>query len=183
MIRTLQRSWSVLLCILLVNSVSFSQETTDPKTTKEDPNPKPKDQPLDKPTELKEAPKKQDPAVLNKANIATSPVAGGTVAGQTPQESPESKLKNLFQDIPVNLFLGIPMINFPIYTLSESGGASVPLMLNFNSSGMKGQEASQWTGMNFSLSSSQITRIVRGLPDEGMMISPQLNVKELINMD
>ena len=52
MIRTLQRSLSVLVCILLVHFVSFAQETTDPKTTKEDP--KLKEQPLDKPTEVKE---------------------------------------------------------------------------------------------------------------------------------
>lgn len=166
MLTFLQRSLGVLVYILLFNFVSFAQETTDP-TTKEDP--KPKEQPLDKPTDVKEAPKKQDPDLTNKPNPVPSSVPGGTVAGQTPQESPESKLKNLFQDIPVNLFLGIPMINFPIYTLTESGGASVPLMLNFNSSGMKGQDASQWTGMNFSLSSSQISRIVRGLPDEGKL--------------
>jgi RHS repeat-associated protein len=167
MLTLFQRSMSMLVCILLFNSVSFAQETTDPTTTKEDP--KPKEQPLDKPTEVKEAPKKQDPDLANKSNQVASSVAGGTVAGQSPQESPESKLKNLFQDIPVNLFLGIPIINFPIYTLSESGGASIPLMLNFNSSGMKGQDASQWTGMNFSLSSNQITRITRGLPDEGKL--------------
>jgi RHS repeat-associated protein len=164
MIRTLHRSLSVLVCILVVNFVSFSQETTDPKTTKEDPNPK--EQPLDKPTEVKEAPKKQEPSDI-KAPIPEAAVAGGTPAGQTPTSTQDGTFVNRFQDIPVNLFTGTPIIGFPIYTLSEPGGASVPLGLSYNASGMKGHDVSGWTGMNWQMSTPQISRIVRGIPDEG----------------
>jgi RHS repeat-associated protein len=165
MLTFLQRSMSVLVCILLFNSVSFSQETTDPTTTKEDP--KPKEQPLDKPTELKEAPPKQDPALADKKTDVPTLVAGGTAAGKTPEASPENKIANFFQDIPVNLFLGTPIVGFPIYNLTETGGASVPIALSYNATGMKGQDVASWCGINWVMNFAQINRIVRGLPDEG----------------
>jgi RHS repeat-associated protein len=157
----LQRSLSVLLCILLVNSVSFAQEPNpDPKPTQE--------QPLDKTTVVKETPPKQDPSEFNKAITPTS-VAGGTPAGQTPEASPESKFSNRFQDIPVNLFLGTPIIGFPIYTLTEPGGVSLPLNLSYNATGMKGHDVASWCGMNWNFNVPNISRVVRGLPDEGKL--------------
>jgi hypothetical protein len=147
----LQRSLSVLLCILLINSISIAQE---------------KQQPLDKPTQAKEAPQKQDP------NDTKTPlpntVAGGTPAGQTPTSTQDGTFVNRFQDIPVNLYTGTPIIGFPIYTLTETGGASVPLALSYNASGMKGHDVSGWMGMNWTTTFQfQISRIVRGIPDEG----------------
>jgi RHS repeat-associated protein len=154
----LQRSLSVLVCILLFNFISIAQETPDPQD--------PKKQPLEKPTEVKEAPKEQDP------NAPKEPipnvVSGGTPAGQTPTNTQDGTFVNRFQDIPVNLFTGTPIISFPIYTLSESGGASVPLGLSYNASGMRGHDVSGWVGMNWTSNFSfQISRIVRGIPDEG----------------
>jgi RHS repeat-associated protein len=160
MIRTLQRSLSVLMCILLMYSVSIAQDIPDPQD--------PKKQPLDKPTETKEAPKKQDPALLDKAPSAAASVAGGTPSGQKPTPSAESNFVNRFQDIPVNLYMGTPIIGFPIYTLSEAGGASVPLAMGYNASGMKGHDIASWTGMNWTATFLfQISRITRGIPDEG----------------
>jgi RHS repeat-associated protein len=149
---------SILVCLVLlsVSFRNFAQETTESE-------PKFKEQPLEKPTELKEAPKKQDTSPV----LVAPSVAGGTPAGQTPEAPPEVKLTNRFQDIPVNLYLGTPLIGFPIYTLSEPGGASVPLSLSYNATGMKGQDVSSWTGINWNFSLPQISRIVRGIPDEG----------------
>ncbi|PWK17167.1 hypothetical protein LV89_04453 [Arcicella aurantiaca] len=153
----LQRSLSVLVCILFVNIVSIAQEITDPKA-----------QPLDKPTESKEAPKTQDPTLLDKALPVIASVAGGTPSGQKPTSSAESNFVNRFQDIPVNLYTGTPIIGFPIYTLAENGGASVPLAMGYNASGMKGHDIASWTGMNWTATFLfQISRIVRGIPDEG----------------
>lgn len=150
--------FSILL--ICITSCSFAQDIPDPQD--------PKKQPLDKPTEVKEAPKNQDPALLDKAPPAIASVAGGTPLGQKPTPSAESNFVNRFQDIPVNLYMGTPIIGFPIYTLSETGGASVPLSMGYNASGMKGHDIASWTGMNWTATFIfQISRIVRGIPDEG----------------
>ena len=146
------------MCILFINSVSIAQETPDPQD--------PKKQPLDKPTETKEVPKQQDPNAPKEPIPLT--VAGGTPAGQTPTSTQDGTFVNRFQDIPVNLYTGTPIIGFPIYTLSESGGASVPLGLSYNASGMRGHDVSGWVGMNWAaMFQNQISRVVRGIPDEG----------------
>ena len=149
------QSLSVLVCLFLINSVSFAQE-----------NPTPKEQPLDKPTEVKESPKKQEPQDP-KTQPTLNAVAGGTPAGQTSTSTQDGIFKNRFQDIPVNLFTGTPIIGFPIYTLSEPGGASVSIGLSYNASGMKGHDVASWTGMNWQMNMPQISRIVKGIPDEG----------------
>ena len=164
MIRTLQRSLSVLVCLLLMYSVSFAQDVPDPQD--------PKKQPLDKPTETKETPKQQDLTLLNKQPIPSATIAGGLPAGKNPTSSQDGIFNNRFQDIPVNLYTGTPIIGFPIYTLTEAGGASVPISLSYNASGMKGHDVSSWMGMNWTANSlaPQISRVVRGIPDEGKVI-------------
>lgn len=160
MLTSLHRYLSVLMCILLVRYVSFAQGIPDPQD--------PKKQPLDKPTQTQEAPKIQDPALLEPKPVTTASVVGGTPAGQKPTPSAESNFVNRFQDIPVNLYMGTPIIGFPIYTLSETGGASVPLAMGYNASGMKGHDIASWTGMNWTATFLfQISRITRGIPDEG----------------
>ncbi|MCU0467444.1 MAG: DUF6443 domain-containing protein [Arcicella sp.] len=149
-------SW---LCLVFLSSSVrlFAQETPDPQ--------EPKKQPLEQATPIKEAPKKENPTDPKDKPIPS--VAGALPIGQSPTASPESKLINQFQDIPVNLYLGVPIINLPIYTLSEAGGASVPLTLSYNATGMRGQEVSGWCGMNWEMNLPQISRVVRGIPDEG----------------
>lgn len=56
----------------------------------------------------------------------------------------------------------------PIYTLSE-GLLSVPISLEYNGSGMKNQEVASWCGAGWNLNAGgMISRMVRGLPDEGV---------------
>jgi hypothetical protein len=119
----------ITLVLLIGGATLFAQETTNPKE-----DPKPKEQPLDKP--VVEDPKarpteelKPDPKAALNANTAIQ-------SGQSPSASPEAAFNSRVQDIPVNLFTGTPMINFPIYTLSEPGGVSVPISLSYNASGM-----------------------------------------------
>lgn len=153
-----------LLCVLLVNFVATAQESTAPNAQN------PKEQPLDKPTQIKEAPQKEDPKppVPNPSNS----FAGSLPTGKTPTSSQDGIFNNRIQDIPVNLYMGTPIIGLPIYTLTEAGGASVPINLSYNASGMKGHDVSSWTGMNWTANSltPQISRIVRGIPDEGKVI-------------
>ncbi len=165
----LQRSMGVLIYTLIFNFVSIAQEIPDPQD--------PKKQPLDKPTEVKEAPKKQEPNELK--TPLTSVVAGGTPSGQTPTNTQDGTFVNRFQDIPVNLYTGTPLIGFPIYTLSEAGGASVPLGLSYNASGMRGHDVSGWVGMNWTAQvQPQISRIVRGIPDEGRYIDCDITYRK-----
>jgi RHS repeat-associated protein len=158
-----------LLLAIFIGITTFSQ-AQEPTI----PIPPPGTQPLDIPEpENKNLITKQTPeqALEQKnASIAqlTALAPGGLNSGQNPEASPESNFINRFQDIPVNLYTGTPIINFPIYTLSEPGGASVPIGLSFNSSGMKAHDVASWVGMNWTFyAGGQITRIVRGIPDEG----------------
>jgi hypothetical protein len=159
---------SIIFSLLFTSLTIFGQAPTEPTP------PKPGEQPLDGPqTENKIPITKQTPEqALEQKNVSISQLAalapGGLNPGRNPQASPESNFINRFQDIPVNLYTGTPIINFPIYTLSEPGGASVPIGLSFNSSGMKAHDVASWVGMNWTFyAGGQITRIVRGIPDEG----------------
>lgn len=84
-----------------------------------------------------------------------------------PTLSAEATSVARFQDIPVNLFTGTPIVSVPLYTLQE-GLLSVPISLDYNASGMKNQEVANWTGAGWNLNAGgQITRIIKGEPDEG----------------
>lgn len=101
--------------------------------------------------------------------------AGNTPSGFSPVAPPEVAFANRFKDIPVNLYTGTPIINFPLYTLSEAG-VSVPISLNYNSSGMKAHEVPTWCGIGWSLNAGgMITRVVQDVPDEGKLELTSLN--------
>jgi RHS repeat-associated protein len=159
---------SIIFALLFTSLAIFGQAPSEPTP------PKPGEQPLDGPqTENKTPITKQTPEqALAQKNASVAQLAtlapGGLNPGQSPAQSPETNFINRFQDIPVNLYTGTPIINFPIYTLSEPGGASVPIGLSFNASGMKAHDVASWVGMNWTFSAGgQLTRIVRGIPDEG----------------
>lgn len=100
----------------------------------------------------------------------TSPLSSTfSLADRTnPSLSAEGNASVRFKDIPVNLATGAMSLPIPIYTLSE-GLVSVPITLDYNGSGMKNQDVASWTGANWSLNiGGMITRMVRGLPDEGL---------------
>ena len=147
----------VNLVLLSSCYISTAQQTETPSNTKE--------QPLEKATEVKEAPIKNPP--LSITNPASNLVAGGTPQGQSPTNTQDGTLINRFKNIPVNLYMGTPIIGFPIYTLTSAGGASVPIGLSYNASGMKGHDVASWVGMNWQINFPQLSRIVRGIPDEG----------------
>lgn len=112
-----------ILCLLFISIhfYCFAQQSTVP-------NPQnPKEQPLDKPIEVKEAPKKEEPKPPVPVN--SNAFAGSLPAGKTPTSSQDGILNNRIQDIPVNLFMGTPIIGLPIYTLTEAGGQ--PYLLVF----------------------------------------------------
>lgn len=66
---------------------------------------------------------------------------------------------------PVNKNLGTTSINIPIYTVQE-GSLSVPIGLNYNTSGIRLNDMASWVGLGWSLDSGgAIIRNVKGLPD------------------
>lgn len=87
--------------------------------------------------------------------------------GNNPALSAEASSSLRFKDVPVNLATGAMSLPVPLYTLSE-GLLSVPISMSFNGSGMKNQEVASWCGAGWNLNAGgMITRMVRGLPDEG----------------
>ncbi len=100
---------------------------------------------------------------------------GNTPSGFYPVAPPEVAFNNRFKDIPVNLYTGTPIVNFPLYNLSEAG-ISVPISLNYNSSGMKAHEVATWCGMGWALNAGgMITRVVQDVPDEGKLELTNIN--------
>lgn len=92
-------------------------------------------------------------------------------SGGTPTQSPENSNRSFLKDIPVNLYTGTPIIQVPIYTLT-SGSLSLPIYLNYNSSGIRASEVASWVGLGWSLEGiPTLTRQVRGLPDEGKRVT------------
>lgn len=107
---------------------------------------------------------KQLPKDLNPTSGSIYSLADRT----NPSLSAEGASTLRFKDVPVNLATGAMNLPIPIYTLTE-GLLSVPISLEYNGSGMKNQEVASWCGANWSLNAGgMITRMVRGLPDEGM---------------
>ncbi len=67
---------------------------------------------------------------------------------------------------PVNKNLGTTSVNIPIYTLQE-GDLSVPIGLNYNTSGIRLNDMASWVGLGWSLDAGgAIIRNVKGLPDK-----------------
>jgi RHS repeat-associated protein len=97
-------------------------------------------------------------------NISTYSLADRT----NPALSAEASAAVRFKDVPVNLATGAMFLPVPLYTLNE-GLLSVPISLHYNGSGMKNQEVASWCGTGWNLNAGgMITRMVRGIPDEGL---------------
>jgi len=61
---------------------------------------------------------------------------------------------------------GIPTISIPIYTIQEDG-ASVPIALNYDASGIRIEDIATEVGLKWSLQAGgSISRTIRGLPDD-----------------
>ncbi|NAS14459.1 RHS repeat protein [Poritiphilus flavus] len=80
--------------------------------------------------------------------------------------SPNAASLGKFGLYPVNKSLGTANVNIPIYTLSERG-LTVPINLNYNTSGIRLNDLASWVGLGWSLDAGgAIVRNVKGLPDK-----------------
>ncbi len=114
------------------------------------------------------------PLTIVKDPVGTPPTTAsfGLPFGQPATPSPEPAHTNRLKDVTVNLNTGTPTIPLPLYTLQE-GSLSVPIGLFYSAVGMKAGEVAPWTGLGWTLTAGgMISRVVRGLPDEGKL---QLN--------
>ena len=72
-----------------------------------------------------------------------------------------------FEDVPIDYYTGQPNISLPLYKKSISRDLNYPLVLNYNTMGLRVDQRSGWTGTGWSMASAgTITRTIKGLPDE-----------------
>ncbi len=70
------------------------------------------------------------------------------------------------EEIPVDLYNGTSSIPIPIYTF-DRGNISLPVTLNYQSTGLKVQERASWVGLGWNLQAGGvITRVIRGIADD-----------------
>lgn len=80
--------------------------------------------------------------------------------------SPDSYNFTKYGEIAINEFIGKTALSIPIYKYN-SGSLSVDLILNHDGSGVKVDDMSNWTGLNWTLETGGIvTRTVNDLADE-----------------
>lgn len=92
---------------------------------------------------------------------------------QVSTQSPNAAGINVFGEVPVSIYTGIPQINIPLYTLEE-GKISVPISLNYHAAGVRPNQHPGWVGVGWSLSAGgAITRKVKNVPDD-IILSPTL---------
>lgn len=88
--------------------------------------------------------------------------------------SPNVAALGKFGDYQVSHFTGLPEISIPIFE-AKSGDLSVPIILSYHASGIKPTDVASWVGANWAISAGgQISRSVRGKPDEGDYTSEAL---------
>lgn len=79
--------------------------------------------------------------------------------------SPEAYSLMQYEAIPVSKYTGVPSINIPIYTI-QVGDYSLPISLNYHSSGIKITQEASWVGLGWSLSAGGvISRSICGKDD------------------
>jgi YD repeat-containing protein len=79
--------------------------------------------------------------------------------------SPNAASLGKYGDQQINMFTGTSSVNIPVYEI-KTNGYSLPLSLNYSTSGLRVTEAASWVGLGWSLGGTGvITRVVKGGPD------------------
>ncbi|CAL2080921.1 hypothetical protein [Tenacibaculum sp. 190524A05c] len=87
---------------------------------------------------------------------------------------PSPTVANLmkFEEVPVDTYSGQPNISIPLYAKKLDGGLGFSASLSYNTSGVKIDERSGWTGTGWSLfAGGVISRTVMGIHDEAKEVS------------
>jgi len=79
--------------------------------------------------------------------------------------SPEAAAFMKSGNVPVSTFTGVANISIPLFTIKD-GPIELPIILSYNSSGIRVDEQAGWSGLGFNLSyGGQLTRSIRGSDD------------------
>lgn len=101
-----------------------------------------------------------------------------TLPNYTPP-SPDAFSITKYGDVPVNEFTGMVNSNIPLYTY-RAGQLELPISINYVGAGIRVDEVSTWTGINWTLSAGGvITRNVNDIADETSSTRVTLSDTEL----
>ncbi|UZJ64202.1 YD repeat-containing protein [Sphingobacterium sp. KU25419] len=90
-------------------------------------------------------------------------------------KSPNVAIMDRFDTFKVNYFNGLPEISIPLFEI-KTRGFSIPINLEYHSSGIKVADVASWVGLGWNLTGQyQISRSVKGSPDEGGFLNPNFN--------
>lgn len=79
--------------------------------------------------------------------------------------SPEAHSLMQYSEVPVSLYIGVPSISIPIYTI-EIGDYSLPITLQYHASGIKVTQEASRVGLGWSLhAGGAVGRIIQGRDD------------------
>ena len=102
---------------------------------------------------------------ISSTNPTSTNVSSLLLPNVTPP-SPEAFSITEYGNIGSNEYRGKPSIFIPLYTY-KAGQLNLPIRLSYTNNGVKVNDLSTWTGMNWVLSAGGvITRTVKDLPDE-----------------
>lgn len=90
-------------------------------------------------------------------------------------KSPNVSIMERFDTFKVNYFNGLPDISIPLFEI-QTRGFSIPINLQYHSSGIKVSDVASWVGLGWNLTGQcQISRTVKGGPDESSFLNPNYN--------
>ena len=116
--------------------------------------------------------------------LLTSILYGQSNISKLPEKtppSPEAFALTKYGDLPINESTGMFIYNIPIYTYT-AGNLSLPISLNYAGSGVKVNDISTWTGINWNLNAGGvITRTVHHKPDE--LVSQRIFSEDITSLN
>ena len=82
--------------------------------------------------------------------------------------SPEAYELTKYGDVPINEFTGMVSLNIPLYSL-RAGQLEMPISLNYAGAGVKVDQLSTMTGINWTLSAGGlIARTIYDIPEQAV---------------
>lgn len=95
--------------------------------------------------------------------------------------SPEAYQLTKYGDVPINEFTGMISANIPVYTY-KAGQLELPISLSYTGGGVKVDQLSTWTGINWTLNAGGvIARTIHDNPDE--VAYKRIWAEDIIPMD
>lgn len=105
-------------------------------------------------------------SLTNGQSTSSSPANNNVALPNFTPPSPKSFEYTKYGDLPVNEFTGLMNYNIPLYEY-KAGNLSLPISLDYTSSGVKVDQSNTWTGINWTLrTGGLISRTINDIADE-----------------